>query len=263
VIELFALPLAAGLCIALVAAPYGCFLIWGRMAFFGDTLAHAALPGVAIAIWLQLDITATLIVSSVVLVLIFHRMRKQASLPSDTLLAVIAQGGLAIGILGIVLSRSPGPALETFLIGDLLTVGTRDLLWITSVSAVLALLLIRNWNNWLAITINEDLALIDGLAVQHLRLLQLIATAVLVALSIRTVGVLLVSALLIIPAASVRKLASSPEAMAIGAMLAGGIVITSGIGLSWLLDAPAGPSVVLSAVLLFVVSELLPDFNSG
>ena len=260
-LELLLLPTLAGLCIAALAGPFGCFLVWRRMAFFADTLAHGALPGVAIALWLDVNVTITVVISSVALVFVLLGLERRSHIPPDTMLAVLAHSALAIGILGVVMAGSRGPGLESFLLGDLLTVAPQDLVWIGIAALLLGAALLRYWRQWLALAVHEELARVDGLAVDRLRLLQQLLTAILVALAIRTVGVLMVSALLILPAAGVRKLVSSPLGMALGASVLGCVSVITGLAGSWIWDTPAGPSVVASASLLFLIIQMLPARN--
>lgn len=257
-LELLLLPWLTGIGVALLAGPYGCLLVWRRMAFFGDTLAHAALPGVALALWLELDITATVVLSSLVTVLLLLLLARHSRMPTDTVLAVIAHSALALGLLGVALAGGRGPALESFLLGDLLAVGLADLAWIGIALALLGTLLLVFWSDWLAITVSAELARVEGRAVAGLQLLQMISTAVLIALAIRAIGVLLVSALLVLPAVGVRRLVRSPERMALLATLLACLAVTLGLGISWLWDTPAGPSIVVAATALFTLAQLAP-----
>lgn len=244
---------AAGVGVAGLAGALGCFLVWRRMAFFGDTLSHAALLGVALGI--VLNITAPVAALGVCLgvAALFAWLERHASMASDTLLAVIAHGSLAAGVIAVSLLPPRGGSLESLLFGELLAVGDRQLQLISGVGLVVALVAARCWRDWLAIAVDEDLARIEGVAVEHARLLQLLSIAALIGVAMSVVGVLLVTALLIVPPAAARALSRSPEQMAaLGAAL-GALAVLAGLWFSLAADTPAGPSVVAGACVLFAL----------
>ncbi len=261
-LDLLLKPLLGGIGLALLAGPYGCLLIWRRLPFFGDTLAHAALPAAALAVWLHIDLTLTIVAGGLFAATLLTVLERRAQVPTDTLLAVVAHCSLALGIVAISLRDGGGQDLERLLLGDLLAVQAGDLAWIAVTVLGLGGLLLAYWRPWLAIIVNEELARIEGLPVARLKLLNLFATAILIAMAMKAVGVLLVAALLILPPAAMRTHARSPEAMAIGASLIGVVSVTLGLALSWVWDSPAGPSVVLCAGVLFLISLLLPAQSS-
>jgi zinc transport system permease protein len=169
------------------------------------------------------------------------------------LLAVIAHGSLAAGVIAVSLLPPRGGSLESLLFGELLAVGDAQLHLISAVGLVVALVAARYWRDWLAIAVDEDLARIEGVAVERARLLQLLCIAALIGVAMNVVGVLLVTALLIVPPAAARALSRSPEQMAaLGAVL-GALAVLAGLWLSLEADTPAGPSVVAGACVLFVL----------
>lgn len=246
----------AGLLLALVAGPLGCFIVWRRMAYFGDTLAHSALFGIALGLLLEINVQLAVVVASCGLALMLVLMERNKSLATDTLLGILAHSSLALGL--VMLSFTPVQIdLLAYLIGDLLTVSKAELTWI-GIGAVLALaLLMTFWNRLLAITLHQELAQVEGLSVTRLRLLLMLVMAVVVAVSIKIVGVLLITSLMIIPPATARHFANSPEQMALGASMAGCIAVCGGIAASWYWDTPTGPSIVVTAALLFMLGSLL------
>jgi len=246
----------AGVGVALVAGPLGCFVVWRRMAYFGDTVAHAALLGVALALAFDIGvIPAVLAVAAVVALAVARGTGRRYA--ADTLLGVLAHGGLAVGL--VVLSFLPGGRgdLSAWLFGDILAVGVGDLALIWGAAGLAGLALWWGWARLLNSTINEELAWAEGGNPERDRLLLTLALALLVAAALKVVGALLITAMLILPAAAARPLARTPEAMVLAAALIGATAALGGLRLAWVADTPAGPSMVVVALGLFVVSNLL------
>ena len=249
--------LLAGTGVALIAGPLGCLLVWRRMAFFGDTLAHSALLGIALGLLIGTDPALAALGVCLVLAIVFVRLQRRMLIASDTLLAVIAHGSLAVGVIAVSLLAPRGANLEAWLFGDLLAVGERELELIFGVGFLVALAGALCWRGWLAIAADEDLARIEGVAVERLKTVQMMAIAALVAVAMNVVGVLLVTAMLVIPPAAARAFARSPEQMAGFGALLGAVAVAAGLGASWRFDTPAGPSVVAGACLLFALCHLV------
>lgn len=248
--------LGAGLLLALVCGPLGCFIVWRRMAYFGDTLAHSALLGIALGLLLDLNLQATVIGACCVLALLLVLLERSQRLASDTLLGILAHSSLAIGLVTISLTDVRIDLLA-YLFGDLLSVSSSELVWMLAGSGIALMLLVWSWKPLLAITLNQELAQVEGLKVQQLRLLLMLIMAIVVAGSMKIVGVLLITSLLIIPPAAARYFAGSPEQMALGASAIGMLSVTGGMAASWFWDTPTGPSVVAVAALLFCISAAL------
>lgn len=245
--------LIAGLSIAVVGGALGSFLVWRRMAFFGDTLAHGALLGVAFGLFLDIDLTLGALVLCLVVAVLFARLQGSRILASDTLLAVIAHGTLAFGIIAVTVLAPRRTALESYLFGDLLAVSRVEIVVIAAVGLCAAVLSAACWRAWLSMAVDEELARIEGVDVERLRLLQMLVLAALVGSAMRVIGALLVTALMIIPPAAARALAHSPEQMAVGGALLGSVAVVTGLWSSYAFDTPAGPSVVGAACVLFVL----------
>lgn len=252
--ELLLLPLAAGLAVALAAGPMGAFVVWRRMAFFGDTLAHGALLGAAFGLALGIGLYPAVVATCLALALLLAALQQQRRLASDTLLGMVAHTTLALGI--IALSLQPGLRVDlfAFLFGDLLAVGPRDVLWLWLATALILVLLACGWRYLLSATVDEDLARVEDVPVAVVRVLLMLMLALLIAGALRTVGVLLITSLLVIPAATARRLARTPEQMALGAALVGCLAVAGGMVLSWYADTPVGPSVVVAAGVLFLLA---------
>jgi zinc transport system permease protein len=250
--------LLAGLSLALVAGPLGSFVVWRRMAYFGDTLAHAALLGVALGFLLDVSPTLAVTVGCIILAVLLVTLQQRQPLAADTLLGILAHSTLSLGLVAISFMHEVRVDLMAYLFGDLLAVGGRDLLWIAGGSALVLGLLAWLWRPLLALTVHEELAKVEGLPVGALRLALMLLIAVVIAVAMKIVGVLLITSLLIIPAAAAQRHARSPEQMAGGASAIGLLAVCGGLALSWFRDTPAGPSIVVSAAGLFLLSFLLP-----
>ena len=251
--------LLGGLGVAAVAGPLGAFVVWRRMAYFGDTLAHSALLGVALGLVLQLNLNLAVIACCVILALLLVSLQRQHLVATDTLLGIMAHSALSLGLVAISLLDNLRVDLMAYLFGDLLAVTPEDLYWIYGGGVLVAVLLYKLWEPLLAITINEELAHVEGVPVTAVRLALMLLIAVIIAVAMKIVGILLITSLLIIPAAAARRLSSTPEQMAIGAGLLGCLAIVLGLGLSYQWDTPAGPSVVVVAMLEFLLLYSIPQ----
>lgn len=249
--------LLAGLALALVAGPLGSFVVWRRMAYFGDTLSHAALFGVAIGLLLDVSPTLAVTVGCLLLALLLVTLQQRQPLASDTLLGILAHSTLSLGLVTLSFMPEVRIDLMSYLFGDLLAVSREDLYWIVAGSALVLLILVPLWRPLLAITVHEELARVEGLPVAAIRLALMLLIALVIAVAMKIVGVLLITSLLIIPAAAAQRHARTPEQMALGASLLGLLAVCGGLSLSWFQDTPAGPSIVVCAAALFLLSFLL------
>lgn len=250
--------LLAGLALALVAGPLGSFVVWRRMAYFGDTLAHAALLGVAVGLLLDVNPTLAVTVGCVLLAVLLVTLQQRQPLAADTLLGILAPSTLSLGLVVLSFNREVRIDLLGYLFGDLLAVGPSDLLWIVAGSALVLACLLALWRQLLAVTVHEELAQVEGLPVAGLRLALVLLIALVIAVAMKIVGILLITSLLIIPAAAAQRHSRTPEQMAIGASLLGMLAVGGGLSLSWFEDTPAGPSIVVCAASLFLLSLALP-----
>ncbi len=244
--------LLAGIGVAFIAGPMGCFVVWRRMAYFGDSLAHSALLGIALGLAVGISTTlATIAVCSVFALLLVWLQQKKL-LASDTLLGILAHGALSFGLITMSLLEQRAD-LYAYLFGDILTVSARELWWIYGGGAFVLALLAWNWRAFLLMSVSEDLARAEGIRTFWIQLLLMFLIAVVVAVSIRIVGILLISSLLIIPAATARQVARSPEAMAVYAGVLGVVAVGFGLVGSLAFDTPSGPSIVVASALFFIV----------
>lgn len=250
--------LLGGLGVAAVAGALGCFVVWRRMAYFGDALAHSALLGVALGILLNVELSAGVIVVCVLLALILVALQRLRLLASDTLLGILAHSALALGLVAAAFIAPMRFDLLSYLFGDILAVTVTDLYWIYGGGMVVLAVLAVIWRPLLAITVDEELAQVDGVPVVAVRLAFMLLIAVVIAIALKIVGVLLITSLMIIPAATARRLARTPEQMAVYAGLIGCLAVAGGLAGSLAWDTPSGPSVVVAAALIFTLSALAP-----
>jgi len=250
--------LIAGLSLALVSGPLGSFIVWRRMSYFGDTLAHSALLGIALGLIFDINAQLSILVSCVVFSLLLVALGKNKTISTDTLLGIVAHSTLAIGVVVLAFSDSVRVNLEALLFGELLTVSGGDLVWVVGTSCLVAVLLFRFWNQFLAITVHAELAEIEGISPNKLNLLLVVLMALVIAISMKIVGVLLITSLLIIPPAAARQIARTPEQMAIKASVIGALSVVVGLIMAFIADTPVGPSIVAVASLFFLILYFLP-----
>jgi zinc transport system permease protein len=246
--------LLAGIGVALVAGPFGCFIVWRRLAYFGDTLAHASLLGIALALLLGLNLPLTVFAVAAAIAGLLAWIGRRAALGSDALLGVLAHGALAAGLVALSLVTWVRTDLTGLLFGDILAVTSADLavIWLGGAAALAALA--YAWRPLFAATVDRDIAQAEGLATGRAETVFLFTLAALIALAMKAVGILLVTAMLVVPAAAARRLAATPEAMAVLAAAIGAIAAVAGLFASLKFDTPSGPSIVVGAVVLFVLS---------
>ena len=253
--------LLGGLGVALVAGPFGSFVVWRRLAYFGDTLSHSALLGVALGFMLHINLTVGIIVICQLLAILLFLSQRQQQLASDTMLGIFAHGALSLGLVALAFMEDVRIDLVAYLFGDILAISNTDLGWIFVGGGIALAGLIWLWKPLLAITIHEDLARVEGIPVDRINWVFLGLIALIVAVMMKVVGMLLVTALLIIPAATARRFAGNPEVMAILASLIGCLAVCAGLYGSFQWDTPTGPTIVVAACLFFIIGLLLPKGN--
>ena len=241
--------------VALAAGPLGCFVVWRRMAYFGDATSHAAILGVALALAFSVSVFIGILAVALAMALLVSAFAGRGW-AMDTTLGVLAHAALALGLVAVSFQAGARVDLAAYLFGDVLAVRWGEVALIWGGAALVLGLLVWRWNRLLTATLNEDLAQAAGINPGRERLVLVLALALLVALAIKVVGALLITAMLLIPAAAARNLARTPEAMALGAVVAGGLAALGGLGLSLWQDTPAGPSIVAVAFGLFLLAVL-------
>lgn len=254
----FLLPsILAGIGIAIIAGPLGSFVVWRKMAYFGDTLAHASLMGLALGFLLDINLYFALLICCLGLAFILVTLQKQQLVATDTLLGILAHSSLSLGLIAVSFLDNVRIDLMSYLFGDLLAVNPSDLIFIWSGVVIVGAILYLFWRPLLSSSVNEELASVEGINIDLMRLVLMLLVGLVIAVGMKFVGALIMTSLLIIPAATARRLAQTPEQMALFAALIGIISVLCGLTLSWHFDTPAGPSVVISASTLFMLSHIV------
>ena len=260
--DFFIRAVVGGIGVALLAGPLGCFIVWRRLAYFGDTLSHSALLGVAMALLLNMNITLTVFVISVVVSMLLILLQRRASLSSDALLGLLAHATLAVGLVVLAFMTWVRVDLMGFLFGDILAISVKDIAIIWGGGLIVLALVSFIWKPLLASTVSYEIAVAEGLRPDLANFLFMVLMAGVIAISMKIVGVLLITALLIIPAATARRFSGNPEIMAVMASVLGAASVWLGLEGSLKWDTPAGPSIVVAALAFFIISVLpLPKFK--
>ncbi len=255
--DFFTRALIAGVGIAIIAGPLGCLVIWRRLSYFGDTLSHSALLGVTLAYAFSINITLSVFIISSVVAILLINLQKRTKLAGDSLLGLLAHSTLAIGLVLIGFLSSIRFDLMGLLFGDILAVTTDDiaLVWIGGIIILGILYFI--WKSLFSATVNYDLAAAERMRPEISNLIFTLLLAAVIALSIKMIGALLITGLLLIPAAIARNLSNSPKQMIIVAILAGIASVVLGLFTSLELNTSSGPSIVVVSLALFILS-LIP-----
>ena len=255
--DFFTRALIAGVGIAIIAGPLGCLVIWRRLSYFGDTLSHSALLGVTLAYAFSTNITLSVFIISSIVAILLINLQKRTKLAGDSLLGLLAHSTLAIGLVLIGFLSSIRFDLMGLLFGDILAVTTEDiaLVWIGGIIILGVLYFI--WKSLFSATVNYDLAAAEGMRPEISNLIFTLLLAGVIALSIKMIGALLMTGLLLIPAAIARNLSNSPKQMIIIAILAGIASVVLGLFTSLELNTSSGPSIVVVSLALFILS-LIP-----
>ncbi|HIO96304.1 MAG TPA: hypothetical protein EYG71_00055 [Leucothrix sp.] len=248
--------LIAGIAVVLIAGPLGVFILWRRMAYFGDALSHSAILGVALGFLLSINTSLGILITSITMAVLLILSQRKKQLASDTLLGILSHSALSLGLI-VISFVDIRVDLNALLFGDILSVTWQDLgLIIAGVIAVLGILAFI-WRPLLSLTVHEELARVEGVNVSLISAVYTLLIAILVAVAMKVIGALLVTSLLIIPAASARRFSSTPEMMALLSVVTGIFAVFLGLAASFLWDTPAGPSIVVASSSLFLLSQFI------
>jgi zinc transport system permease protein len=261
--DFFTRAVLAGLMLAAVVGPLGCFVVWRRLSYFGDTMAHAALLGVAISLLLNINVMLAVFVVALVVALTILTVQGRAQLPTDAFLGLLSHGALAVGLVALSFMSWVRFDLNGLLFGDLLAVSRADLAVLLVGGACVISVLMIFWRRLFAVAVSRDVAAAEGIDPQKMDLLFMILLAGVVAVAIKLVGALLITAMLIVPAAAARRVSVGPVSMAIAAAAVGAVSVIGGLYASLAWNTPSGPSIVVAAVVLFVISMLIPGRSRG
>ncbi len=248
---------AAGIGLAFITGPLGCFIVWRRLSYFGDTIAHSALLGVVIAYALDFNLIIAVFVVSCILALSLLFLQRRTNLPDDALLGLLAHSVLAIGLVLLGILSFIRIDLMGLLFGDILSVNVTDLLFVWIGGSIVLIVLILIWRPLFAGTVNLELAKAEGLNPDLANAIFTLLIASVIAISIKIVGILLITGLLIIPASASRNLSSTPIQMAIISSIIGVASVVLGIQTSMIWNTPTGPTILTITLGVFILT-LLP-----
>jgi zinc transport system permease protein len=248
--------IVGGVLVALVAGPLGCFLVWRRMAYFGDTISHSALMGVALGLALGTSQTWIIVATAMVISMFLLLLERGGKFSSDTLLGILAHASLAAGLI-LISQNNSRQNMMSYLTGDILAITSQDIISLSIMALCLLGGISYIWRSLLTITVHEDLARVEGVNVLRTKIIYMLLIAIMVAFAMKVVGALLITAMMIIPAAAARTIATSPFNMAITSSLLGVISVFSGIFASSEWDIPAGPAIIIAATCLFLIGRFL------
>ncbi len=252
--DFFIRSLLAGIGVAIVAGPLGCFVVWRRLAYFGDTLAHSGLLGATMGYLFTIDISISVFIVSGLVALLLVFLQKRTKLAGDALLGLLAHSSLAIGLLFIAIISSIRFDIMGLLFGDILSVSINDIMIIWFGGGFLLLVLFFIWKSLFAATINYDLAKSEGMNPEISNYIFTILLAGIIAISIKMIGVLLITGLLLIPPAMSRNFSNSPKQMVIFSIIGGVLSVIIGLFSSLEFNTPSGPSIIVAAMALFIFS---------
>lgn len=255
--ELLIPSLITGIALSFITGPLGCFVVWRKMSYFGDTLSHAALLGISFGFLLHINPFYSVIFVIILLAVCLVVLETQQKLAIDTLLGILAHSSLSLGIIVISLMSNIRVDLMGYLFGDLLAITFTDMYLIILGVICVMIVLFFYWNKFLFITVNEELAYTNGINIIKTKLILTLLLALTIGLSMKFVGALIITSLLIIPAATARSYAKTPEQMAILAIIVGIFSVIGGLMISVYYDTPTGPSVVIVNALLFILAKSL------
>ncbi|XCE18450.1 iron chelate uptake ABC transporter family permease subunit [Candidatus Liberibacter asiaticus] len=252
--EFFIRALFSGIGIVLSTGPLGCFIIWQRIAYFGDTIAHSALLGVALSLIFQLPLTICIFMIATLTSLVLLQIQKNEALSSDAILGVITHSTISLALVILSFMKWVNTDLTSFLFGDILAVNTTDILLIWGIGFLNIMILFKIWNPLLATTVNYELAKAEGMQPEKIKLIFIMITSLMISVSIKFIGITLITSLLILPTVTARRFSTSPENMAILATIIGILGIIIGLYGSLIFDTPSGPSIIITSLFLFILS---------
>lgn len=249
--------LIAGLALAVISAPLGCLVVWRRMAYMGETIAQAGLIGVAVSLMIGVEQTPVVLIATALMALLIVGLGRVTSTPLDSLLGLLAHGALAGGVIFTLAVRGGSVDLNGYLFGDIFAVSTRDLAWVLGGGAVALAVIAWLWRSLLNLAVHQELAMAEGVSRGVVETLFMLVLALAIAISIKVVGVLLAIAFLIMPAVAARTFARSPETMVAAAAVIASAGVLTGLWLSFAVNVPGGPAIVLVLAVIAVTAVLI------
>ncbi|MEG8098931.1 metal ABC transporter permease [Candidatus Liberibacter brunswickensis] len=257
--EFFIRALLAGIGIIISTGPIGCFVIWQRIAYLGDTIAHSALLGVSFSLMFQLPLTICIFIIAAITSFILLQIQKNELLSSDAILAVITHSTISIGLIMLSFMTWVNTDITSFLFGDILAVNTTDIILIWSIGILNIIILLKIWKPLLATTVNYEIAKAEGMQPDKIKLIFTLITAMMISISIKLIGITLITSLLILPTVTARRFATSPENMVILTTIIGILGVIIGLYGSLVFDTPSGPSIIITSLLFFILSFFIKN----
>jgi zinc transport system permease protein len=255
--------LIASLGLAIVAAPLGCFVVWQRMAYFGETVAQAGLIGVALGLALQMDVTWGVLIVALAVAGLLLWFSRQKLVALDSILGLLHHAALAAGVIATSMIKGAPVDLTGFLFGDVFAVTGTDVAVVFIGGAVVLAVVAWLWQPLLRLAVHEELAAAEGVDRELVRTVFIVLLAVAIAVAMKIVGILLVMAFLVVPAVAARPLADTPERMVILTGAVAAFSVIAGLWLSATFDSPGGPSIVLIMSALAGLSLSLGAYGKG
>jgi zinc transport system permease protein len=250
--------LVVGIILITSLCPLGSIILWRRMPYIGDSIAHACVLGIVIALFYNINIELALLVNSIVFVGIIVYLRNEKI--NDILIVIFSYSFLALGLFLVTFVNNNQTDIFSYLFGDILLVTPRDIIVVLIMSVGILSWLFYRWKSLLLSSINEDLAIIEGCNTKKLELELMIAIACIVSFALKIIGVLMVTALLIIPATAARNISYNPASMVIKSVIIGIISVSLGLWLSYIVDSPSGPSIIIFNILAVILSLFYKRF---
>ena len=260
--DFFVRALVAGIGVAIVTGPLGCFVIWRRLAYFGDTLSHSALLGVTLAFSFSINISLSVFFVSGIIALLLLSLQKRTKLPGDALLGLLAHSSIAVGLVLIGFLTFIRFDIMGLLFGDILSVTANDILIIWCGGSLILIILYFIWSSLFAATVNYDLAAAEGMNPDRSNVVFTLLLAGVIAISIKMIGVLLITGLLLIPPALARNLSNNPAQMVFLSIIGGVVSVVLGLFSSLEFNTASGPTIIVVALILFILSMLVPNFDA-
>ena len=257
--DFFLRALIAGIGIAIVTGPLGCFVIWRRLAYFGDTLSHSSLLGVTLAFSLSINISLSVFLVSGIVALLLLSLQKRTKLPGDALLGLLAHSSIAVGLVIIGFLSFIRFDIMGLLFGDILSVTINDILIIWFGGFLILIILYFIWKSLFAATVNYDLAAAEGMKPDRSNIIFTLLLAGVIAISIKMIGVLLITGLLLMPPAMARNLSNNPRQMVILSIILGMVSVIIGLFCSLEFNSASGPTIIVVALILFILSMFAPS----
>lgn len=255
--DFFIRAILAAIGISLMAGPVGCFVVWQRLSYFGDTMAHSALLGVAVAFLCNINISLSVFLTSMSLAIILIILQNYEKIANDSLLGILAHSTLAFGLLIVGFMSWVRIDLMSYLFGDILASSKTDILIIWLGCIIILAIMLKIWRPLLTVTLNEELALAEIPLTKYIKYIFMFLLAFLIAIAMKLIGILLITSLLIIPAATAQRFAPSPEIMAIASSAIGTIASVCGLELSYYYDTRSGATIVACLFFIFILSRVI------